>query len=112
MRETSRSGGGTARLKADINAGRTGDKRAGFDPAAAPLGTDDEAAGAPIPEDVAEQVRNAERAPHLDGQTGPKEATAPDAAPSKAVPSATLWLAVGALLGCALIVVVGWLAGI
>jgi hypothetical protein len=32
-------------LRGDIDAGRTGDKLAGFDPAAAPLGTDDEAAG-------------------------------------------------------------------
>jgi hypothetical protein len=44
----------TERLRADIDGGRTGDKVAGSDPAAAPLGTDDEAAGtAPRPEDVA-----------------------------------------------------------
>ena len=44
----------TERLRADIDGGRTGDKVAGSDPAAAPLGTDDEAAGTPPrPEDVA-----------------------------------------------------------
>jgi hypothetical protein len=37
----------TAQLKADINSGRTGDKNPVFDPALAPLGTDDEAAGRP-----------------------------------------------------------------
>jgi hypothetical protein len=42
------------RLRAEIDTGRTGDKVAGSDPAAAPLGTDDEAAGTPPrPEDVA-----------------------------------------------------------
>ena len=36
----------SAQLKADIDAGLTGDKVGGFDPAAAPLGTDEEAGGA------------------------------------------------------------------
>jgi hypothetical protein len=36
-----------AQLRGDIDAGRTGDKVGGFDPAASPLGTDDEAAGTP-----------------------------------------------------------------
>jgi hypothetical protein len=35
------------RLREDIDRGVTGDKVPGSDPAAAPLGTDDEAAGAP-----------------------------------------------------------------
>lgn len=35
-------------LRSDIDAGRAGDKVAGSDPAAAPLGTDEEAAGTPI----------------------------------------------------------------
>ncbi|HYY85407.1 MAG TPA: hypothetical protein VE686_13020 [Beijerinckiaceae bacterium] len=37
----------SAQLKGDINSGHTGDKNPGFDPALAPLGTDDEAAGRP-----------------------------------------------------------------
>jgi hypothetical protein len=37
----------TAKLKHDIDRGRGGDKVDVFDPAAAPLGTDDEAAGTP-----------------------------------------------------------------
>lgn len=35
------------RLRVDTDRGRTGDKVAGFDPAAAPLGTDAEAGGEP-----------------------------------------------------------------
>ena len=37
----------TARLRHEIDSGRTGDKIANIDPAAAPLGTDEEAAGTP-----------------------------------------------------------------
>jgi hypothetical protein len=37
----------SAKLKHDIDQGRGGDKVDVFDPAAAPLGTDDEAAGTP-----------------------------------------------------------------
>jgi hypothetical protein len=37
----------TARLRHDIDRGRGGDKVDNIDPAAAPLGTDDEAAGKP-----------------------------------------------------------------
>ena len=43
-----------SQLRDDIDSGRTHDKVAKSDPAAAPLGTDDEAAGAPpTPEEVA-----------------------------------------------------------
>jgi hypothetical protein len=45
------------RLRADIDAGRTGDKIPWPDPAAAPLGTDDEAAGILCPPDAIEAAR-------------------------------------------------------
>jgi hypothetical protein len=45
-------------LKADIDSGKTGDKISWPDPAMAPLGTDDEAAGTPPTPD---QVRAASR---------------------------------------------------
>lgn len=48
----------TARLREDIDRGRGGDKIDWQDPAAAPLGTDDEAAGTPP---TPEQVRIARR---------------------------------------------------
>ena len=52
----------TEQLRHDIDSGRTGDKVPGSDPAAAPLGTDDEAAGtAPDPKAV-EAARERERA--------------------------------------------------
>lgn len=38
-----------AQLQHDIDQGRLADKAPGFDPAAAPLGTDEEAAGTPTP---------------------------------------------------------------
>ena len=45
----------TAMLKHEIDRGRGGDKVDAFDPAAAPLGTDDEAAGTPPqPEAIAQ----------------------------------------------------------
>jgi len=42
------------RLRTDIDAGRTGDKVPHPDPAAAPLGTDDEAAGTRPPPAIAD----------------------------------------------------------
>lgn len=39
-----RAGDSSARLKQAIDSGRTGDKIVGFDPGAAPLGTDEESA--------------------------------------------------------------------
>ena len=41
------SGDTLEQLRADIDSGRTGDKVSAPDPAMAPLGTDDEAAGTP-----------------------------------------------------------------
>lgn len=51
-----------AQLKDDINSGRTGDKVGGFDPAAAPLGTDDEAGGASLSPEALALARRQERA--------------------------------------------------
>lgn len=51
-----------AQLKDDIDSGRTGDKIGGFDPAAAPLGTDEEAAGTPVPAEAVALARAQEGA--------------------------------------------------
>lgn len=56
-----RDGATVAQLKDDINSGRTGDKAPGFDPAAAPLGVDEEAAGTPLPAEVVAQARRDEQ---------------------------------------------------
>ena len=59
----------TAQLKADIDAGRTGDKVSNADPGLSPLGTDDEAAGNPASaERVALARRNENR---IGAQAGP-----------------------------------------
>jgi hypothetical protein len=52
-----------SRLKNDINSGRTGDKVPAFDPAAAPLGTDEEAAGTPVPSEAVAMARANENRP-------------------------------------------------
>ena len=50
----------TSRLRHDIDTGRTGEKVAAPDPAAAPLGTDDEAAGTPPSGEAVSMARDAE----------------------------------------------------
>jgi len=58
-------------LRADIDRGLTGDKIPGSDPAAAPLGTDAEAAGAPpTRREVDLEVRSRTARPHQDGPEG------------------------------------------
>ncbi|MDB5643167.1 MAG: Excinuclease ATPase subunit [Hyphomicrobiales bacterium] len=49
---TADRGAGSAQLRGKIDAGVTGDKVAFPDPAASPLGTDDEAGGAPMRRDA------------------------------------------------------------
>jgi len=76
---------GSDRLRQKIDRGETGDKVDFPDPAAAPLGTDDEAAGAapakispeaevrevPRPNDTGERGRAHWETPHRDRWTGP-----------------------------------------
>lgn len=69
----------TAQLHGDINKGRTGDKVAGFDPAAAPLGTDEEAAGTP-PSPA--EVRRARRQEHKPDADPAPNAANPDQTPT------------------------------
>jgi len=52
-----------SQLRADIDSGKTGDKVAWPDPAAAPLGTDEEAAGTPISSEAVATARAQERTP-------------------------------------------------
>lgn len=62
MTDPARLGSNAAQIKHDIDSGLTGDKAPGFDPAAAPLGTDEEAGGVSLPPDQLAAVRQAERA--------------------------------------------------
>jgi hypothetical protein len=50
----------TDRLRKDIDRGRSGDKVGVVDPAAAPLGTDEEAAGTPVPAEAVAQAHHQE----------------------------------------------------
>ncbi|WP_336056432.1 hypothetical protein [Nitratireductor sp. CH_MIT9313-5] len=54
------NGTNPAQVKGDINGGRTGDKRPGFDPAMAPVSTDAEAGGAPMSEAQVREARISE----------------------------------------------------
>ncbi|AFL54023.1 hypothetical protein ABIE78_006348 [Sinorhizobium fredii] len=49
-----------AQVRGDIQHGRTGDKKPGFDPAAAPLETDGEAAGTPLSAEATQKARAAQ----------------------------------------------------
>jgi hypothetical protein len=61
---TTARGDTTAQLKHDIDTGRTGDKVGHSDPAASPLGTDDEAGGhPPTPEQIAHARAQENRQP-------------------------------------------------
>jgi len=65
----------TTHLRRDIEAGATGDKLPMLDPAASPLGTDDEAGGAPPTTEQVAAARAAERGPQsastgVGGRTG------------------------------------------
>src|SRR5262245_60921771 len=65
-------GATVAQLSADINEGLTGDKIAAHDHAAAPLGTDEEAAGTPLPNSIVAGARAYER-----NRNAPKKAISP-----------------------------------
>src|SRR5690349_2280764 len=100
----------TDRLKADIDSGRLGDKIAFPDPSAAPLGTDDEAAGSPpTPERVAEaregELRSAreigpsageERSRRIDGEA--------DGLPRTGLAPILISLVVGLMIAAAVVV--------
>ena len=62
-------GSTTAQLKADIDAGRTGDKVSNADPGLSPLGTDDEAAGFPASAERIDLARRTEN--RIGTQAGP-----------------------------------------
>ncbi|HEX2560721.1 hypothetical protein [Phenylobacterium sp.] len=91
-----------AQLKDDIDSGRTGDKVGGFDPGAAPLGTDEEAGGASLTsEEVAlaraqEGGRSSGGANHNAAEPSLQPTGAGDSGPR--VGPALIGAAVGALL--------------
>lgn len=74
-------GANPAQIRGDIDAGRTGDKTPGLDPAAAPLGTDEESAGPMLPPAAEAAVRREARqgAPRVKAPNAASPELAPDA---------------------------------
>jgi hypothetical protein len=69
----------TARLKGDIDSGRDGDKSGGFDPAASPLGTDEEASG--VRPDPALVARDRRQEDAVAGSSARENAASPELKP-------------------------------
>ena len=88
-------------LRRDIEAGATGDKLPMLDPAASPLGTDDEAGGVPPTSAEVAAARAAERGAEsasrgVGGNTGPNPARVPLLLlAAVALAGAALWLSFG-----------------
>lgn len=57
-----------SQVRGEIQAGKTGDIREGFDPAAAPMETDGEAAGMPMTPEGAAIAIETQRSPRQEGQ--------------------------------------------
>jgi hypothetical protein len=102
-----------AELRARIDSGATGDKVPGSDPVAAPLGTDDEAAGTPPdPASVAPALQTetaqgtARPAPGF--IPAPRDSIAPNPDPQQ--PRGNFWFAVLAVVIALGIVYLIWLA--
>ncbi|GCA53403.1 hypothetical protein KGO5_05874 [Sinorhizobium sp. KGO-5] len=78
----------SAQVRGDIQHGRTGDKRRGFDPAAAPLETDDEAGGMPPGSEAVRNARAGQAAGRLaDTSTEYNDAMRPLAAAETTAPN-------------------------
>jgi hypothetical protein len=90
--------GNAAQLRDDIDSGRTGDKVAHSDPAAAPLGTDAEAGGAPP---TAEEVAIARQ--HETGRPigDPSPADQPPKQAGMAPKGRFVWLVAVLVIACA-----------
>jgi hypothetical protein len=92
----------TDQLREDARRGRTRNTIQVSDPAAAPLGTDEEAAGTPTPGEALQQARDYERAMGRKAQENVDEAQGPPTA---------VWIYVSMILTLvALVSVVVWLS--
>ena len=100
-------------LRARIDAGRTGDKVPGIDPATAPLGTDEEAAGtspgpAAVTTALEDETRQGKARPAPGFTPAPQDSIAPDADPRQ--PRGNFWIAlIVAVIALALVYLI-WAA--
>lgn len=91
-------------LKHAIDSGRTGDKAPGFDPAAAPLGTDEEAGGAsPSREEIAQAVASETG----NGHTGKPNAVEPAITPAGNPAAGWSWLVTIAIAFVVVVILAG-----
>ena len=90
-RDTAKSAATAERLRAEIDAGRTHDKISVSDPAAAPLGTDEEAGGIRIDPMLVGKARDLETRPPVECAGGYQDARPGNAA-------WVLWIALVAAL--------------
>lgn len=88
-----------AEIKHDIDSGQTGDKTPGFDPGAAPLGSDEEAAGPMVSGATEARERTQEKAGRP-RQEHPNAAT-PELAPDGRQPKQNGRMTIAALIGIA-----------
>jgi hypothetical protein len=103
-RAEERPGATFAQLRGDIDSGLTGEKSGGFDPAAAPLGTDDEAAGARAAPDMIARERACARLGA--GDSAAANAATPELPPDGCLPPQG-GLLLAALTGVALAAALG-----
>lgn len=93
----------SAELKHEIDSGRTGERSAGFDPAAAPIGTDAEAGGERTSPAALAEDRSYEPAATRHG--GRRNAVTPELAPDARLPrQPAITLAVAAGVGAGLLI--------
>lgn len=104
------AGATSAQLRNDIDSGRTGDKVAGFDPAAAPLGTDAEAGGTPDDPALIAQDRLAECAGRP--LSARANAATPALSPDARAPPQGYLLPILAGLGAAALIGAGLILGL
>lgn len=96
-----------AQIKGDIDAGETGDKAPGFDPGAAPLGADEEAAGPMVSgrAEAQERVRERRGRPAQRRPNAVEPELAPDARQPRQAGRMTLAALIGVAAGVGLALV-------
>ncbi len=100
-----------ANIRGDIQAGLTGDKKPGFDPAAAPLETDSEAGGAPLEPEHVRMARGSQADPVASDWQGSHAEAMRDFEPKRESARSGL-PRTGLLIAAGIFVVIGivWLA--
>lgn len=94
-----------AQVRGDIQRGLTGDKRNGFDPAMAPMESDDEAAGTPMTPEQIELART-DQVQGAPDQSAPEYSNAMRPPTPSANPRPQRWILQVAIAGCVIVTIV------